>query len=175
MAETQKRNHFQSSHSLKLGPKKVIGFVFGDFFLEALAGALPDFVLLLGINCTSKLSHLCLHSFTTNLIWTFQNDPTSLHFCFKTGSPYGFGCFSNVVFPFSSLGIHGSAENPTRLHVQANFPSPSSACRWDPLICVCSHLSGVPFSAFYRYLFLPDNYCPLIVLKSSFYCCSRQI
>lgn len=33
---------------------------------------------------------------------------------------------------------------------------------------VCSYFSSVPVSAFYRYLFLPDHHCFLIVLKSFF-------
>jgi hypothetical protein len=33
---------------------------------------------------------------------------------------------------------------------------------------MCSHFSSVPFSAFYRYLFLSDHPCFLIILQSLF-------
>lgn len=86
-----------------IDPKKGIDFVFGDFSLEPLTGTPQRYYVLVGINCISKISpHLCLCYFTANLIWTFQNDSTSLHFCLVS--------LSHLMFPLPSLGLRDSAE-----------------------------------------------------------------
>lgn len=140
----------------------MIASVFGDFSLEALTGTAPGACVLAGFNSISKISpELCLHYFTTNLIWTFQSDSTSLLSVLRRGA--------HTVFPFLTScspllpGTSYPCRKPAHFHSQANLPSPPAPRLRDLLIHMWAHFLMFPL------VLLIDAYCCQILLISALF------